>query len=235
MARILYIFPHPDDESFGPAPAIASQLRNGHEVFLQTLTRGGATKQRHRLGLTIDEMGEIRLKEMQCVERALGLSGMTVLDMPDGGLADLDPQDVEAVIRKHIRSVTPDVVVTYAVHGISGHPDHLVCHQVVKRVFAELRDLPGGPRRLAFFTLPPDDRPGRPAHLRSSSAERLAVRIAVTEDDLRFGQSALACYETYQSVVDEHRPLDEVRDGVYFEIYQEDLEEIVDDLTAGMA
>lgn len=34
--KALYIFPHPDDESFGPAPAISAQLRRGFEVYLSS-------------------------------------------------------------------------------------------------------------------------------------------------------------------------------------------------------
>jgi LmbE family N-acetylglucosaminyl deacetylase len=37
--KILYVFPHPDDESFGPAPAIAAQIRNANKVYLLTLTK----------------------------------------------------------------------------------------------------------------------------------------------------------------------------------------------------
>ena len=48
--RILYVYPHPDDESFGPARAMAAQRRQGHEVYLLTLTRGEATKVRHTFG-----------------------------------------------------------------------------------------------------------------------------------------------------------------------------------------
>ena len=84
--KLLYIFPHPDDESFGPAAVIHSQILNGHEVYLLTLTKGGATKQRFKLGLTVGEMGEIRYREMLAVEQSLGLDGMVVLDYPDGGL-----------------------------------------------------------------------------------------------------------------------------------------------------
>jgi N-acetylglucosamine malate deacetylase 2 len=96
--RILYIFPHPDDESFGPAPAISAQLRQGYDVFLLTLTKGEATKQRLRLGVDKNQMGEIRFKEMLCVEKVLGLSGMTVLNLPDNELKNMDPIEIEEVI-----------------------------------------------------------------------------------------------------------------------------------------
>ncbi|MEM8600085.1 MAG: PIG-L family deacetylase, partial [Bacteroidota bacterium] len=36
---LLYVFPHPDDESFCPGPAMARQAREGHAVHLLTLTR----------------------------------------------------------------------------------------------------------------------------------------------------------------------------------------------------
>ncbi len=62
---------------------MAKQLRQGHEVFLLTLTRGGATKQRFKYNYTIEEMGSVRFGEMQRVNEVLGLSGMTVLDLPD--------------------------------------------------------------------------------------------------------------------------------------------------------
>lgn len=90
--RLLYVFPHPDDESFGPAAAVARQRRHGHEVFLLTLTRGGATKQRYRLGLTAAQMGEVRERELRAAGAVLGLSGQEVLDLPDGELAELDPR-----------------------------------------------------------------------------------------------------------------------------------------------
>ena len=57
--RVLYIFPHPDDESYGPAVAISRQRRQGHEVYLLSLTKGGATKQRFKYGYSVAEMGEV--------------------------------------------------------------------------------------------------------------------------------------------------------------------------------
>jgi N-acetylglucosamine malate deacetylase 2 len=221
MSRVLYVFPHPDDESFGPAPAMAAQLKQGHEVFLLTLTRGGATRQRHKLDLSIDEMGKVRLDEMRCVEKTLGLTGMSVLDMPDGGLAGMDPRVIEAAVADYVEQTKPDVLVTYAVHGISGHPDHLVSHQIVKRIFCKMRERHSYLRRLALFTLFPAEREGRPEHLKASPARDIAIRVRLSNEDLSIGKEALACYETYRSVVEEHKPLDEVREGVYFELFDE--------------
>ena len=116
--QALYVFAHPDDESFGPARAMSKQRRQGHEVYLLTLTRGGATRQRHKYGYSIAEMGEVRYKEMLDVAKVLDMSGMTVLDLPDSGLKEMDPREIERVVAEHIQALEPQVVVTDAVHGI---------------------------------------------------------------------------------------------------------------------
>ncbi|HKL87909.1 MAG TPA: PIG-L family deacetylase [Salinibacter sp.] len=223
MATVLYVFPHPDDECFGPAPALARQRRKGHEVHLLTLTRGEATSQRERLGYSKAEMADARYQEMQNVAEALDLSSLTVLEYPDGNLAELDPLVLEEEIAGHVHATEPDVVVTYPVHGISGHPDHLVSHAVVKRLACALRsDGAAHPRRLAFFTLaPPEENTDRPAHLRHSPSGLIDCVVPVTETDLDTAHDALYCYETYRPVIEEHQPLQSVTDGVHFEIFAE--------------
>jgi len=235
MARILYIFPHPDDESFGPAAGIRQQLKQGHEVFLLTLTRGGATKVRHTLGLTVDQMGVERLKEMENVEKALGLTGMTVLDLPDSGLKDLCPADIEQPIRTHIDELRPDVVVTYAVHGISGFFDHLVTHAVVKSVYCELRRSGSGyPRRLALFTLGPDAKTEGHFPLKSSVAADINCVISVTEDEAMAAAAALDCYVSYLDVIQKTGIKNRVYDDISFEFFQEDIQPPTHDLTTGL-
>jgi LmbE family N-acetylglucosaminyl deacetylase len=233
MARLLYVFPHPDDESFGPGPIIARQRREGHEVFLLTLTKGEATSQREKYGYSKAKMGAVREAEMQNVAQALALSGMTVLDFPDGRLDALDPLRLEEVIAAHIQEVEPDVVVTYAVHGISGHPDHLVTHAVVKRVYCALRAQAASYlRRLAFFTLPEADATNRPGHLRGSPPEHIDCVVPFEDVDLERAHAALDCYVTYQAVVEAQRPLDHVADGVHFTFFQEEYGTVLSDLTA---
>lgn len=233
--KILYIFPHPDDESFGPAPAIAAQLRKGHEVYLLTLTRGEATKQRFRLGVDKKEMGEIRLKEMQCVREVLGLTGMEVLRLPDSGLKELDPKKIEEVIEEHIEAVQPDVLVTYAVHGISGFEDHLVSHAVVKRVYCD-RKRAGEtyPRRLAFFTHYNEMEGEGKFKLTSSKIEDIDCWVVVNDEDYQKFYDALDCYETYQQVIEESNVKSEVGKRVPFEIFQENFDPPLEDITGGL-
>ncbi|HEX7072030.1 MAG TPA: PIG-L family deacetylase [Rhodothermales bacterium] len=234
--RILYVFPHPDDESFGPAPAIARQRREGHEVQLLTLTRGEATKQRHVLGYSLEEMAATRLEEMREVAGILDLSGMMVLEFPDGGLQDLDPRVLEQVVVREINAFRPHVIVTYAAHGISGHPDHLVTHAVVKRVFCATRETAPWLQRLAFFTLREHGRPGRPAHLKGSPAAAIDCIVRFEDVDRDRAAQALEAYRTYAEVVRAHDPLAEVAEGVYFEFFGESfdppVESLVDGLTA---
>ena len=108
--KALYILAHPDDESFGPAAAISKQRRQGHEIYLLTLTRGGATRQRFKYGYSVAEMGEVRYREMLDVARVLDLSGMTVLDLPDSVLKEMDPREIEQVVAKEIERVQPDTL-----------------------------------------------------------------------------------------------------------------------------
>ncbi len=229
--KILYVFPHPDDESFGPAPAIAAQRRKGHEVYLFTLTKGEATKQRFRLGVSKKEMGEIRYKEMKCVEKVLDLNGMTVFDLPDSGLKEMDPADIEEVIRSQIEKIKPDVLVTYAVHGISGFEDHLVSHAVVKRVYCDMkREGKKYPRRLAFFTHFSEEEGDGKFNLTSSKQEDIDCWVQATDEDYQKFEDSLDCYETYQQVIKESNVKEEVGFRVPFEIFQEDFDPPLDDI-----
>lgn len=237
--KILYIFPHPDDESFGPAGAIHSQVKAGHEVYLLTLTRGGATQVRHKLGLTVDEMGALRYREMQRVQQVLGLAGMKVLDYADSGLKEEDPRELERAVAAHIREVQPAIVVTYPVHGGSGFHDHLVTYAVVKRVYLELKDNGAAYlKRLAFFTMPDSGAPsllpdGFP-RLKLSEPELIDCIVALTDADVQAMKDALSCYESYQEMVQKMGVVEKIGTRVHFEIAFETHAAKLADLTAGL-
>ncbi|MBW7997099.1 MAG: PIG-L family deacetylase [Candidatus Glassbacteria bacterium] len=223
--KFLYVFPHPDDESFGPGPGINSQLRDGHEVYLLTLTRGEATSIRHKLGLDKQQMGEVRYREMQCVSQVYGLTGMTVLNLPDGGLKELDPREIEHAVEKHVREIEPQILITYPAHGISGFHDHLIAHAVVKRVFCQLReDGADYLRRLAFFTV--DEQTAKnnrgAIRLNHSTAAEIDCRFVVDDQDLNAFNRALDCYGTYREVVEKSKVRESVSREICYEIFGEE-------------
>ena len=229
--RLLYVFPHPDDESFGPALAIVRQRREGHFVHLLTLTRGGATKQRHRLGLGIDEMGLVRRREMDCVASVLDLASMDVLDLPDGRLAEVEGATLRAVVRDAFHRCDPDVVVTYASHGVSGHPDHVRTHHIVSSVFDDVSERNGRPARLAFFTLLPIEPTDE---LCTSTPDEVDCAVQVDETDVATTSRALACYASYAETIREKDPIARVGRVVYFDVYGEEHDPWLNDLTAGI-
>ncbi len=235
--KILYIFPHPDDESFGPAAVIHSQIEKGHDVYLLTLTKGGATQQRHKLGLTVEEMGEVRYREMQEVEKTLGLSGMTVLDFPDSGLKEFDTRILEQATQKYIEEIKPDIVVTYPVHGVSGFHDHLVTHAVVKRVYLELMDAGADfLKRLAFFTLPDSGEPtwtsGAMPRFKLTEDALIDCVVPLQGGDIDAMRDALSCYASYKDTIEKSGVMEKIGDKIYFEIFAEDFTPVLDDLTA---
>jgi N-acetylglucosamine malate deacetylase 2 len=225
--KILYIFPHPDDESFGPAGAIHQQISNGHEVHLLTLTKGGATQARLKLNLTVDQMGDVRFKEMQHVKEVLGLTSMKVMDFPDSGLKELDPRILENYITQYIEDIKPNIVITYPVHGGSGYHDHLVTYAVVKRAYMELKDK-GAPylKRLAFFTMRDSAKPtiqhdGWP-RLKLSEDSLIDCVTILRKEDVNKMKEALLCYKSYQEMVTKVGVVEKIGTLVHFEIAFED-------------
>jgi N-acetylglucosamine malate deacetylase 2 len=238
IMRILYIFPHPDDESFGPAPVIKSQIDQGHEVFLLTLTRGGATQVRKKLELSVSQMGEIRYQEMLNVAKVLQLTGMTVLDLPDDGLKEIDPRMIEKIVEEHIKKIRPQIIVTYPVHGVSGFHDHLVTHAVVKRVYLQLRD--GGEsylKRLAFITIPnrvTETQQQGNFVMKQSDPALIDCEVVLDSKGKEVLKAALSCYETYQEMIVKSGVIEKIGDKVCFEIFGEDHKPPLNDLTAGI-
>lgn len=232
---VLYIYPHPDDESFGPAHVMYKQIRQGHEVHLLTLTKGGATKQRFKYDKSIDEMGEIRYREMLEVEKVLELTSMTVLDLPDSGLKEMDPRDIEELIEAHILRIQPHVIVTYPVHGISGFHDHLVSHAVVKSVYVNLRESTEFLKRLAFITISEEVAANSPHfHLNGSKPEEIDCAVETEDVDIQKLYDALDCYVTFQETIEKSGIKDFIGKTFHFEFYQEDYNPPIADLFEGL-
>jgi LmbE family N-acetylglucosaminyl deacetylase len=237
--RIMYIFPHPDDESFGPAAANHQQIQEGNEVVLLTFTKGGATKIRHQLGLSVQEMGQVREKEMERVKSVLGIMNMIVLDYEDGGLSRVHPIDLENEVKKWVSHLRPDIVVTYPVHGGSGHHDHIALHHAVKRVFFSKLPQLAFWKRLAFFTVIDTGKPmfldGGVPRVTQSRKEDIAVSMRLSPENIAAMKNALLCYETYQEMVKTTNVVERIGNTTYFELAGESFDTVLSSLTESVA
>jgi LmbE family N-acetylglucosaminyl deacetylase len=176
-------------------------------------------------------MGEVRHKEMLNVEKTLGLRGMTVLNMTDSGLKEMDPREIEKAVREEIEKVKPNVIVTYAVHGISGFHDHLVSHAVVKNVFVDMKEKADYLKRLALFTVN-EEAANEQKHfkLNFSKDEEIDCIIETSNEDVQKGLGALECYETYKETIKDSNIAEFLKKSMVFEIYREKHEPKLKDL-----
>lgn len=132
----LAVVAHPDDESFGLGALIDGLARAGTDVHVLCLTRGEAST----LGAAPDLVA-VRAGELEAAARALGASSTRLLDLPDGALADLDPERLRGAVREAVEDVGPDGLLVLDSTGISGHPDHVAATEAAIAT-ADRHDLP---------------------------------------------------------------------------------------------
>lgn len=118
--RVLVVVAHPDDESFGLGALIDTFARSGADVEVLCLTQGEAST----LGASPD-LASVRAGELEAAGRALGARSTRLLDLPDGGLAGLDPELTRHPVREAVARSGPDGLLVFDTTGISGHPDHV--------------------------------------------------------------------------------------------------------------
>lgn len=125
--RLGTVLAHPDDETFGVGGTLIKYASEGVQCHSLCLTEGDQGWAGDPDGVTIprEQVGPTRAKELAAAGRRMGLKSVTCLKYPDGGLADVNPDWVVRDIVRWLRSVRPDVLITWGPDGGYGHPDHI--------------------------------------------------------------------------------------------------------------
>lgn len=71
------------------------------------------------------DLAVVRAGELEAAGRALGARSTRLLDLPDGRLADVDPEGLRGVVHEAVKRTRPDGLLVFDTTGISGHPDHV--------------------------------------------------------------------------------------------------------------
>ncbi len=182
--RLMAVFAHPDDESFGPGGTLARYAADGADVFLVTATHGEMGKLHGKNPpVTETTMAGIRTEELDCACRALGIKHELILGYRDGNLSRVDMRELTGLVVRLIRQWRPHVLLTFPPDGLTGHPDHMIISQAVKFAFEQagcadyysdqLQEglKPWDPLKLYYYVVP------------ASLADRLGLCVNGTPDD----------------------------------------------------
>lgn len=140
--RLVMIFAHPDDESFGFAGTASALADAGHDLSYVVGTRGEVGEILVEGLATPETLGEVREAELRAALEIMGVSELHLLGHRDSGMAgsehNKDPrafinqslEEVAARVADILLEARPTIVLTYGPDGIYGHPDHLMAHKV---------------------------------------------------------------------------------------------------------
>ncbi|XP_029030566.1 N-acetylglucosaminyl-phosphatidylinositol de-N-acetylase [Betta splendens] len=126
--KALIVTAHPDDECMFFAPTIIRLSELNVSVHLLCLSEGNYYNQ-----------GPDRQKELlnSCAVLGIPTSRVTIVDhknLPDDPKAEWSVSLVSAVIVKHMRAHSFNMVLTFDGRGVSGHANHIAIHKAVSHL-----------------------------------------------------------------------------------------------------
>ena len=119
-ASVLAVVAHPDDESFGLGAVIDTLAAGGAAVHILCYTRGEAST----LNETRADLHRARELELSQAGAELGAASVTLLDYPDGRLAEIAPDELAAHATAAAARGRVGGLLVFDETGITGHLDH---------------------------------------------------------------------------------------------------------------
>lgn len=140
IRRLLYIYAHPDDESFGVAGLSRLYADQGAQISLVTATRGDAGRAGEPPICSCAELPACREAELRDAARILGIGHVTVLDYLDKHLSEAPSDTIRRELVLAIRRHRPQLVVTFDPDGANLHPDHVAISRFASDAIAAAGD-----------------------------------------------------------------------------------------------
>jgi LmbE family N-acetylglucosaminyl deacetylase len=146
------IFAHPDDEVFSCGGVMAMNKQRGIHNTLICATKGEAGEISSPDLAERSNLGLVREKELLEAAYHMGVDDLYFLGYRDSGMAGTPENDhpaafanagasaVVARLVRFIRSVRPQIVLTFDPTGGYGHPDHIAIHNHTMAAFHAAAD-----------------------------------------------------------------------------------------------
>jgi LmbE family N-acetylglucosaminyl deacetylase len=176
--KILFVFAHPDDETFTSGITIAKYAREeAAEIALLCATRGGAGKAGDPPICSPAELPLYRERELRKAAEILGIQHVALLEYEDKHLSDLPSEILAGHVADAIKHYQPQVVITFASHGISGHPDHQAISKAATMAVKQLPLDENPVKKLYHATYPSTSSPGMTKPLHTDPYETITTEI----------------------------------------------------------
>ncbi|MFC1845838.1 PIG-L family deacetylase [Chloroflexota bacterium] len=145
--RLLAVFAHPDDETFGSGSTLARCADRGIDITVVCATQGEAGEIAPGSDATPETLGEVRESELRSALKVLGVRSLILLGYRDSGMAGSEDNKkplafinvpmAEAVERLVgiIKEWQPQVIATTDPSGGYGHPDHIRVAELTTQAF----------------------------------------------------------------------------------------------------
>jgi LmbE family N-acetylglucosaminyl deacetylase len=138
FTNILVVFPHPDDETVTCGGLIRQFADAGATVTLVLLTGG---ERGTPTGAPDNALRTTRRREADRAAQILGITRVIHEDFGDGLLREQRQPAMRALART-IAEIRPDLILTYDLAGLDGHPDHVACSAMLAELKTPLFNVP---------------------------------------------------------------------------------------------
>lgn len=137
---LLFIFAHPDDESFSGAGTAMKYAAQGHPIVLVTATRGERGKAGDPPVCSPGQLAEWRERELRDAAAIIGFDELHLLGYRDQELAGAPPEAMRRSLVTVIRRTRPSVVFTFDPNGFNVHSDHVAISRFTSDAIAAAAD-----------------------------------------------------------------------------------------------
>ena len=137
---LLFVFAHPDDESFLVAGVAGKYHPRGVRLILVTATDGTAGKRGDPPICTQEELAAVRAEELRAAAAILGIHHAESLGYKDKELAAAPHQRIREQLVGVIRSFRPDIAISFDPNGTNLHNDHIAISRYASDALAAAAD-----------------------------------------------------------------------------------------------
>lgn len=124
---VFIVFPHADDEAISCGGLISALCKKGIQVHWIILTKGEKGNDR---ALYEEKLKDIRVNESKHAAQVYGIRHLIQKDYPDSNVAE-HKETLKEDLKQEIAHLKPDLILTFDLAGLYGHPDHIVTSEVV--------------------------------------------------------------------------------------------------------